>query len=199
MSHAWAVNIPSATIPSATFLLSPRSSPCCSAHRPCQVSAPSMHAHAPPTEWTQSRPSARVARHHLCTDSACSTTAEIACCRMLPAALGGKMGLPYTATLALSGPLGLPEMDDARAWFTTHDDDMEDIQARCTWGEVLYMTPVRSRGLCSQGEASLAGKSWQACSHEARQPSAGSPNLHPVYEPRCTGPRGSLCLGNHRT
>lgn len=48
------------------------------------------------------------------------------------------MGLPNTATLALSGPLGLPEMDGARTWFTTYDDDMEDIQARCTWGQVVH-------------------------------------------------------------
>jgi hypothetical protein len=38
------------------------------------------------------------------------------------------MALPQTATLALAGPLAVPEVDGGRAWFPAFEDSGELIQ-----------------------------------------------------------------------
>ena len=53
------------------------------------------------------------------------------------AALARRMALPQTASLALSGPLIIPETDGGRAWFTTYDEDWELIQVRMTANSFL--------------------------------------------------------------
>ncbi|KAL6759134.1 Alpha/Beta hydrolase protein [Haematococcus lacustris] len=47
------------------------------------------------------------------------------------AALAAKLALPQTASLALGGPLEVPESDGGRAWFVTHEEEgWEPIQPR---------------------------------------------------------------------
>ncbi|GFH07208.1 abhydrolase_2 domain-containing protein, partial [Haematococcus lacustris] len=47
------------------------------------------------------------------------------------AALDAKLALPQTASLALGGPLEVPESDGGRAWFVTHEEEgWEPIQPR---------------------------------------------------------------------
>jgi hypothetical protein len=48
------------------------------------------------------------------------------------AALAHRMGLPQTCSLALSGPIEVPETDGGRAWFEAFEEDFELIQV---WSE----------------------------------------------------------------
>ena len=56
------------------------------------------------------------------------------------AALAKSMALPQTASLALPGPLTVPETGGGRAWFQAFDDDWELIQ-------VCGVSGVRERGV----------------------------------------------------
>lgn len=47
------------------------------------------------------------------------------------AALAARMALPQTATLALAGPMEVPETDGGRAWFQAFDEEWELIEVSC--------------------------------------------------------------------
>ena len=51
------------------------------------------------------------------------------------AALAKRMALPQTATLALAGPIEVPESNGGRAWLQAFDDDFELIQVKLGRGQ----------------------------------------------------------------
>jgi hypothetical protein len=46
------------------------------------------------------------------------------------AALAKRMDLPQTATLALAGPIEVPESNGGRAWLQAFDDEFELIEVK---------------------------------------------------------------------